>query len=59
MLDIMLILRLWIITFDWMQANGVITRAIVNVLKPHLSVGSVDLNKAFKDFIGHDMQNRT
>jgi hypothetical protein len=27
--------------------------------KVHLSVGSVDLNKAFKDFIGHDMQNRT
>jgi peptidyl-dipeptidase Dcp len=41
-----------------MQANGGMHKSsIVNVLKIHLSVGnSVDLNKAFKDFIGHDMQ---
>ena len=44
--------------FDWMQANGGMTRANCERFKKYiLSVGnSVDLNKAFKDFIGHDMQ---
>ena len=44
--------------FDWMQANGGLTRANCERFKKYiLSVGnSVDLNKAFKDFIGHDMQ---
>lgn len=44
--------------FDWMQANGGMTRANCDRFKKYiLSVGnSVDLNKAFKDFIGHDMQ---
>jgi peptidyl-dipeptidase Dcp len=44
--------------FDWMQANGGMTRENCERFKKYiLSVGnSVDLNKAFKDFIGHDMQ---
>ncbi len=44
--------------FDWMQANGGLTRANCDRFKKYiLSVGnSVDLNKAFKDFIGHEMQ---
>jgi peptidyl-dipeptidase Dcp len=44
--------------FDWMQANGGMTRANCDRFRKYiLSVGnSVDLNKAFKDFIGHDMQ---
>ncbi|CAN1560229.1 Dcp Zn-dependent oligopeptidases [Flavobacteriaceae bacterium] len=44
--------------FDWMEANGGMTRANCERFKKYiLSVGnSVDLNKAFKDFIGHDMQ---
>lgn len=44
--------------FDWMQANGGMTRANCERFRKYiLSVGnSVDLNKAFKDFIGHDMQ---
>jgi peptidyl-dipeptidase Dcp len=44
--------------FDWMQANGGLTRANCERFKKYiLSVGnSVDLNKAFKDFIGHEMQ---
>lgn len=44
--------------FDWMEANGGLTRANCERFKKYiLSVGnSVDLNKAFKDFIGHDMQ---
>ncbi len=44
--------------FDWMQANGGMTSANGERFRKYiLSVGnSVDLNKAFKDFIGHDMQ---
>jgi peptidyl-dipeptidase Dcp len=44
--------------FDWMQANGGMTRANCERFRKYiLSVGnSLDLNKAFKDFIGHDMQ---
>jgi peptidyl-dipeptidase Dcp len=44
--------------FDWMQANGGMTSANAERFRKYiLSVGnSVDLNKAFKDFIGHDMQ---
>ncbi len=44
--------------FDWMQANGGLTRANSERFRKYiLSVGnSVDLNKAFKDFIGHDME---
>ncbi len=44
--------------FDWMQAHGGMTRANCDRFKKYiLSVGnSVDLNKAFKDFIGHEMQ---
>ncbi len=44
--------------FDWMQANGGMTRANGERFRKYiLSVGnSVDLNKAFKDFIGHDME---
>jgi peptidyl-dipeptidase Dcp len=44
--------------FDWMQANGGMTRANCERFKKYiLSVGnSVDLNHAFKEFIGHDMR---
>lgn len=44
--------------YDWMKANGGMTRANCERFRKYiLSVGnSVDLNKAFKDFIGHDMQ---
>ena len=44
--------------FDWMKTNGGMTRANGERFRKYiLSVGnSVDLNKAFKDFIGHDMQ---
>ena len=44
--------------FDWMQANGGMTRANGDRFRKYiLSVGnSVDLNQAFKEFIGHDMQ---
>lgn len=44
--------------YDWMKANGGLTRANCERFKKYiLSVGnSVDLNKAFKDLIGHDMQ---
>ncbi len=44
--------------FDWMMANGGLTRANCERFRKYiLSVGnSVDLNKAFKDFIGHDMK---
>jgi peptidyl-dipeptidase Dcp len=44
--------------FDWMQANGGLTRENCERFRKYiLSVGnSVDLNKAFKDFIGHEMQ---
>jgi peptidyl-dipeptidase Dcp len=44
--------------FDWMEANGGMSRENCERFKKYiLSVGnSVDLNKAFKDFIGHDMK---
>ncbi|WP_281321745.1 M3 family metallopeptidase [Flavobacterium aestivum] len=44
--------------FDWMEANGGMTRANCERFKKYiLSVGnSVDLNNAFKEFIGHDMR---
>lgn len=44
--------------FDWMQAHGGMTRANGERFRKYiLSVGnSVDLNKAFKDFIGHNMK---
>jgi len=44
--------------YDWMEANGGMTRANCERFRKYiLSVGnSVDLNKAFKDFIGHDME---
>jgi peptidyl-dipeptidase Dcp len=44
--------------FDWIQAHGGMTRENGERFRKYiLSVGnSVDLNKAFKDFVGHDMQ---
>lgn len=44
--------------FDWMQAHGGMNRANGERFRKYiLSVGnSVDLNKAFKDMIGHDME---
>ncbi|MGL5113094.1 MAG: M3 family metallopeptidase [Flavobacterium sp.] len=44
--------------FDWFEANGGMTRENCDrFVKYILSVGnSVDLKKAFKDFIGHDMK---
>jgi peptidyl-dipeptidase Dcp len=44
--------------FDWIQANGGMTSANGERFRKYiLSVGnSKDLNKAFKEFIGHDMQ---
>ena len=44
--------------FDWMKANGGMTRENGERFRKYiLSVGnSVDLNQAFKDFIGHEMQ---
>jgi len=44
--------------FDWMEANGGMTRENGERFRKFiLSVGnSVDLNKAFKDFIGHEME---
>lgn len=44
--------------YDWFEANGGMTRANCDrFVKYILSVGnSVDLNKAFKEFIGHDMK---
>ena len=44
--------------YDWMMANGGMTRANCDRFRKYiLSVGnSVDLNKAFKEFIGHEMQ---
>ena len=44
--------------YDWMQANGGMTRANCEKFrKLILSVGnSKDLNKAFKDLVGHEMQ---
>jgi peptidyl-dipeptidase Dcp len=44
--------------FDWMEANGGMTRENCERFRKYiLSVGnSVDLNKAFKDFIGHEMK---
>jgi peptidyl-dipeptidase Dcp len=45
--------------FDWMQANGGMTRKNGERFRKYiLSVGnSVDLNQAFIDFIGHEMEN--
>jgi peptidyl-dipeptidase Dcp len=44
--------------YDWMKANGGLTRENSERFRKYiLSVGnSVDLNKAFKEFIGHDME---
>ena len=44
--------------FDWIQANGGMTRENGERFRKYiLSVGnSVDLNQAFKDFVGHEMQ---
>ena len=44
--------------YDWMMANGGMTRANCDRFTKYiLSVGnSVDLNKSFKEFIGHEMQ---
>jgi peptidyl-dipeptidase Dcp len=44
--------------FDWMQAHGGMNRANGERFRKYiLSVGnSVDLNKAFKEMIGHEMQ---
>ena len=44
--------------FDWMQANGGMTRKNGERFRKYiLSVGnSVDLNQAFIDFIGHEME---
>ena len=44
--------------YDWIQANGGMTRENGERFRKYiLSVGnSVDLNKAFKDFIGHEMK---
>lgn len=44
--------------YDWMKANGGLTRKNSERFRKYiLSVGnSVDLNKAFKEFIGHDME---
>ena len=44
--------------YDWMMANGGMTRANCDRFRKYiLSVGnSLDLNKAFKEFIGHEMQ---
>jgi peptidyl-dipeptidase Dcp len=45
-------------TYDWIKTHGGFTRANgERFRKMILSVGnSVDLNKAFKDFVGHDLQ---
>jgi peptidyl-dipeptidase Dcp len=44
--------------YDWMKANGGLTRENAERFRKYiLSVGnSVDLNQAFKEFIGHDME---
>jgi peptidyl-dipeptidase Dcp len=44
--------------YDWMKANGGLTRKNSERFRKYiLSVGnSVDLNEAFKQFIGHDME---
>lgn len=44
--------------YDWMKAHGGMTRENCDRFRKYiLSVGnSIDLNKAFKDMIGHDMQ---
>jgi peptidyl-dipeptidase Dcp len=44
--------------YDWMQSNGGMTRANCDKFRKYvLSVGnSVDLNKAFKDLVNHEMQ---
>ncbi|MWW23967.1 M3 family metallopeptidase [Algibacter lectus] len=45
-------------TYDWIKANGGMNRENGERFRKHiLSVGnSVDLNKAFTDFVGHDME---
>ena len=45
-------------TYDWMKANGGMTRANCDRFRKYiLSVGnSVDLNKAFQQLVGHDME---
>ena len=45
-------------SYDWFQAHGGMTRANGERFRKYiLSVGnSVDLNKAFRDFTGHDLQ---
>lgn len=44
--------------FDWMKANGGLTRENCERFKKYiLSVGnSIDLNQAYKEFIGHEME---
>ncbi|WP_282148476.1 M3 family metallopeptidase [Algibacter lectus] len=44
--------------YDWIKANGGMNRENGERFRKHiLSVGnSVDLNKAFTDFVGHDME---
>ncbi len=44
--------------YDWMKAHGGMTRENGERFRKYiLSVGnSVDLNQAFKDFVGHDME---
>jgi peptidyl-dipeptidase Dcp len=44
--------------FDWMEANGGMNRANCERFRKYiLSVGnSVDLKKAFQEFVGHEMQ---
>ncbi|MBC5839394.1 M3 family metallopeptidase [Flavobacterium sp. F-392] len=44
--------------YDWMKVNGGMTRENCERFRKYiLSVGnSVDLNQAFKEFIGHDME---
>ncbi|WP_281638481.1 M3 family metallopeptidase [Flavobacterium marginilacus] len=44
--------------YDWIKAHGGMTRENGERFRKYiLSVGnSVDLNKAFKDFVGHDME---
>jgi peptidyl-dipeptidase Dcp len=44
--------------YEWMKANGGLTRKNSERFRKYiLSVGnSVDLNEAFKEFIGHDME---
>ena len=45
-------------TFDWLQSHGGMTRANGERFRKYiLSVGnSTDLKKAFRDFVGHDLE---